>query len=65
MSHSFVIQQTTKEANQKVNIVFAGEYSKKLKSRIKKITKDDYEKDFNDVFGDFGDRRLPRDEIFF
>ena len=65
MSHSFVIQQNTKEANQKLNTVLASEYSKKLKQRIKKITKDDYEKDFEEVFGDFGDRRLPRDEIFF
>lgn len=67
MSHDYIIKNATKELNKKVTGAIREQsvYSKKLRGRVTKITVDDYQEDFDKIFGDFADKKLPRDDLYF
>jgi hypothetical protein len=52
----------TNDINKKLNVIFS-DHSKNLRRKINKIC--DYEEEFNKLFGDFVDKKLPRDDLYF
>ena len=62
MSHSFNITNKTKEVNRKITKEFS-EYSKSLRGKLKTIT--NYEEEFDKVFGNFVEAKLPKDELYY
>jgi len=62
MSHSFNIANKTKALNAKVSKEFSN-YSVSLRDKLKKIT--NYEEEFDKIFGNFVEGKLPKDELYY
>ena len=67
MSHDSVIKNVTRRLQKTItqNEIEYSEYSKSLRAKITKITTEDYQADFDTVFGDFETKKLPRDGLYF
>ena len=62
MSHGFALQAKTIEIKKKISKEFS-EYSKSLRKQLTTIT--DYEAEFDKVFGNFVEGKLPKDELYY
>tara|TARA_B110000285_G_scaffold215046_1_gene261008 strand:- start:351 stop:875 length:525 start_codon:yes stop_codon:yes gene_type:complete len=62
MSHAFALEKNKKAINAKANREFS-KFSKRLRQKVHSIT--DYNAEFEKIFGDFGEKKLPRDELYF
>jgi hypothetical protein len=62
MSHAFALEKNKKAINAKANREFS-KFSKRLRQKVHSIT--DYTAEFEKIFGDFGEKKLPRDELYF
>ena len=47
-----------------MNVIFS-EHSKGFRTKVNKMLVDDYEAEFNAIFGEFEDKKLPRDDLYF
>ena len=60
--HFAVIQQKTKQANFRVSKQIS-EYTIDLRKRLDKTT--DFTDEYNKIFGDFSERKLPKDDLYY
>ena len=62
MSYAFTLESNKKAINAKANREFS-KFSKRLRQKVQSIT--DYRSEFDKIFGDFEEKKLPRDELYF